>query len=130
MLYTKEIKMLCFVGSNSVSKRLVNTSPIIYLNQKWRQERGLPKNPNASGILTDSPDFSFLDGRSTPYGARQKVRMQKHRQITEQIIKLTAEVDFAVERHQQLQLEEENRQKKMLENKLKPKGVLLLKNNK
>ena len=37
--------------------------------------RGLPRNPNASGPLTDKPDFSFIDGRPTPLGKGQKRRM-------------------------------------------------------
>ncbi|KAJ8942525.1 hypothetical protein NQ318_005229 [Aromia moschata] len=29
----------------------------LLVNQKWRQERKLPANPNANGVLTDSPDY-------------------------------------------------------------------------
>lgn len=28
----------------------------------------LPRNPNKSGLLTDLPDYTFLDGRVTPLG--------------------------------------------------------------
>lgn len=34
--------------------------------KKWRSERGLPVNRNAEGILTDGPDYTYLDGRPTP----------------------------------------------------------------
>ncbi|RZC37732.1 deoxynucleoside kinase-like [Asbolus verrucosus] len=97
---------------------------------KWRQQRGLPLNPNACGVLTDSPDYSFLDGRPTPYGSRQKKRILKQQELTQQIIELTSEVDFAVERHKQLQQEEQRRRQEILDNKLKPKGIELLKKKK
>lgn len=41
----------------------------------WFYSRGLPKNPNASGPLTDNKDFSFVDGRPTPLGKGQKRRI-------------------------------------------------------
>lgn len=34
--------------------------------KEWRAERGLPANRNAEGVLTDGPDFTYLDGRPTP----------------------------------------------------------------
>lgn len=37
-------------------------------NYKWRYARGLPKNPNTAGPLTDLPDYTFIDGRTTPLG--------------------------------------------------------------
>lgn len=107
--------------------RLLSQSHVCCLNQKWRQERGLPLNPNASGVLTGGNDYSFLDGRSTPYGVRQQQRILKQRQITNQIITLSAEVDFAIERHKKLQQEEEDKRQHILQSKLKPKGLKLLK---
>lgn len=97
------------------------------MNRKWRQERGLPNNPNAYGILTDAPDYTFLDGRPTPYGAGQRERLEKNQKLTEQIIQLSAEIDFAVERHKQMKVDEENRRKQIIDGKLKAKGAALLK---
>ena len=36
------------------------------LSKQWREEKGLPRNRNAEGVLTDTPDFTYLDGRPTP----------------------------------------------------------------
>lgn len=84
-------------------------------------------NPNASGILTDGPDYTFLDGRLTPYGANQKLRIARQKDVRDQIIHLTSEIDFAVERHKQMKLQEEERKQNILNKKLKPKGMALLK---
>lgn len=87
-------------------------------------------NPNACGPLTDGPDYTFLDGRLTPYGVGQKKRLQRQNEVYEQIAKLSKEIDFAVERHKQLLREEEKMRKNILDAKLKPKGINLLKNPK
>lgn len=84
-------------------------------------------NPNACGILTDKPDYSYVDGRPTPMGARQRQRLLKQKEIAAKIIALTSEMDFAIERHKQLQVEAENTKKAILASKLKPKGELLYK---
>jgi len=42
------------------------------------------------------------------------------------IIKLVGEIDYAVERHARLQEKEKEERQKILNNKLKPKGNLLL----
>ncbi|KAJ8919494.1 hypothetical protein NQ315_002115 [Exocentrus adspersus] len=55
-----------------IQSKYINTTTPLLLIQKWRKQRGLPLNPNATGVLTDAPDYTFLDGRLTPYGVRQK----------------------------------------------------------
>jgi hypothetical protein len=45
-----------------------HTSKFTLLDQKWRDEKGLPANPNAEGPLTNLPDYTFMDGRPTPLG--------------------------------------------------------------
>lgn len=84
-------------------------------------------NPNASGLLADGSDYTFLDGRLTPYGARQKLRIARQREVRDQIIHLTGEIDFAVERNKKMQLQVEQRKQNILDKKLKPKGMALLK---
>ncbi|XP_077274560.1 mitochondrial ribosomal protein L52 [Temnothorax americanus] len=101
-------------------------SCVQYLNQRWRQKRGLTANPNAFGLLTNLPDYTFKDGRPTPLGIRQKARLDKQRGYAARIIKLVGEVDYAVERHARLQKEKERETQQILDNKLKPKGDLLL----
>lgn len=97
-----------------------------FLNQKWRQARGLPLNPNTGGVLAESPDYSFLDGRPTPYGSRQKRRILQQRELAKQIISFTSEIDFAVERHDKICKEHANNRTNVIESKLKPKGIELL----
>lgn len=99
------------------------------LNQKHRKERGLPLNPNASGTLTDSPDFSYLDGRITPLGQGQRRRILRDEEVKFKVIALSKEIDFAIERYKQLQIEEENQKRQIIDRKLKPKGMALLKSS-
>lgn len=77
-------------------------------------------------MLTDGPDYTFIDGRLTPYGINQKKRILKQKELLQDIVKLTGEIDFAVERHKQLQTDEEMKKNEILNNKLKPKGLALL----
>lgn len=51
----------------------------------------------------------------------------EQKEIAEQIIALTKEMDFAVERHKKLVDDEIKNKEAMINNKLKPKGVMLLK---
>lgn len=101
-------------------------SCVQYLNQRWRQRHGLTTNPNAFGLLTNLPDYTFKDGKPTPLGIRQKTRLERQRKYAAKIIKLAGEVDYAVERHARLQEKEKEERQKILNNKLKPKGDLLL----
>lgn len=67
-----------------------------------------------------------MDGRITPYGGGQRKRILKQQELAQKIIDLTAEVDFAVERHKRIQEEEEQRRKYIIQNKLIEKGDKLL----
>ncbi|XP_025161014.1 39S ribosomal protein L52, mitochondrial isoform X1 [Harpegnathos saltator] len=89
--------------------------------------RGLTANPNAYGPLTNLPDYIFKSGKPTPLGIRQKARMEKQQEYATRIIQLVGEIDSAVERHAKMQEEEKQRRQQILDNKLKPKGDLLLK---
>lgn len=111
----------------NVRAQNISTTPPCNLIQKWRKAKGLPMNPNAYGVLTDGADYSYLDGRPTPYGVRQKARLLKQKEISDRIMELTNEIDFAVERHQRVIEEESMRKRNILASKLKPKGAALLK---
>ncbi|XP_011879513.1 PREDICTED: 39S ribosomal protein L52, mitochondrial [Vollenhovia emeryi] len=102
-------------------------SCVQYLDQRWRQKRGLTRNPNTFGPLTNLPDYIFKDGKPTPLGVRQKARLDKQREYAAKIIKLVSEIDHAVERHHRLKEKEKQERQQILDNKLKPKGDLLLK---
>lgn len=102
------------------------TSCILHLDHKWRIQRKLPANPNTSGVLTDKPDYSYLDGRPAEIGLGMKRRMEKNREYAKKILTLTKEIDFAVERHKALEQEKEQKRQRKLDSKLKRKGHLLL----
>lgn len=97
--------------------------------QKVRRDQGLTGNPNSAGVLTDSPDFSYLDGRLTPLGPGQKKRLDRNEQAKQQIILLAGEIDFAIERYNKMQKAEQDRKQGLLDNKLKPKGEALISSN-
>ncbi|GLV34854.1 mitochondrial ribosomal protein L52 [Carabus blaptoides fortunei] len=105
----------------------ISTSGARNLIQAYRKQKGQPMNPNSYGPLTDLPDFTYLDGRSTPLGMRQKKRMLKQKEIAQTILTLSKEIDFAVKRHEDMVTTEKENAEKILANKLKPKGHLLLK---
>ncbi|XP_050075939.1 39S ribosomal protein L52, mitochondrial [Anopheles maculipalpis] len=85
------------------------------------------RNPNKSSPLTHLPDYTYMDGRVTPFGANQKKRIVQQRTIAQQIVTLSKEVDFAVERHNRKMVEAEENKRKQISEKLMPKGHLMLK---
>ncbi|XP_071451319.1 large ribosomal subunit protein mL52 [Hetaerina americana] len=121
--------MLCSIRLAYTSTRNVFTTSRLLIDQRWRERAGLPKNPNSYGPLTDGPDYTYLDGRPTPIGTRLKSRLLKQRELAEKIIQYSKEVDFAVERHEQILAEKENSKKRILAGKLKPKGMPIKGNN-
>ncbi|XP_063382296.1 large ribosomal subunit protein mL52 [Cydia fagiglandana] len=90
-----------------------------------RVSKGLPVNRNAEGILTDGPDYTFLDGRPTPLLHKQKLRMEKQQDYASRIVQLSSELDFAKERYQNIQKAKEEERQRILNNRLKPKGESL-----
>ncbi|XP_017782559.1 PREDICTED: 39S ribosomal protein L52, mitochondrial [Nicrophorus vespilloides] len=109
-------------GILKCQSRYLSISAVRPLIQKWRQDRGLPLNPNAYGVLTDKADYTYLDGRPTPYGSHQKKRILKQRELAEKIITLSKEIDFAKENHQQRLKAEQAARQAILDSKLKPKS--------
>ena len=105
--------------------QLIHTSCVRNIDRNWRKKMKLPEVSNAYGPLTDSADYSYLDNRPTPYGIKQKLRMEKNREIAKKIILLTKEVDFAVDRYNQMQNEQERRRQTIINSKLKPKSDLV-----
>ncbi|KAL0871669.1 hypothetical protein ABMA27_004188 [Loxostege sticticalis] len=95
--------------------------------KEWRISRGLAENRTSEGVLTDGPDYTFLDGRPTPLLNKQKLRVLKQRQYASQIVEMCSELDFAKERHQKLLKDEADTKQKVKDSWLKPKGSALLK---
>lgn len=123
-----QINKLCFTTSNLITaQRHVTLSAVRAIDQKWRASKGLPENPNAFGPLTNMPDYTFLDGRTTPMGSNQKKRLIKQQEIAAKIVELSGELEFAKQRHEKLKSEAQAEKQRILQNKLKPKGQLLLK---
>ncbi|XP_033210553.1 39S ribosomal protein L52, mitochondrial [Belonocnema kinseyi] len=102
------------------------TSSSVSIDQYWRMQKGLTANPNAFGPLTNLPDYSFKDGRPTPYGVNQKRKIVKNREYAAKIVRLVGEVDYAVERYDRLIKEKQEEQRRIIDSKLKAKGELLL----
>lgn len=84
--------------------------------------KGLPQNPNKDKMLLDLPDYSFVDGRPTPYGSRQKQRIEKQRYYTAKIISLTEEIDTAERLHQEKLAKQKMLAEQRIKAKLRPKG--------
>jgi len=103
--------------------RLYHSSKtLLYPGQDWRKKNGFAANPNAYGAVTDLPDYTFIDGRRAPPGSGKVRRAIEQRDLTAKIIQLTSELDFAVERRERLDREEEDATQRILKSKLKPKG--------
>ncbi|KAM7343543.1 mitochondrial ribosomal protein L52 [Cochliomyia hominivorax] len=115
---------------NTTNIRNVSCTAKLSLDQKWREEQGLPANPNEFGPLTNLPDYTFLDGRPTPMGSNQKKRLMKQQEIAAKIVAMNKELDMAKKRYKQLQEQQEIERQKIMQAKLKPKGKFLLEQNK
>ncbi|XP_005178355.1 large ribosomal subunit protein mL52 [Musca domestica] len=114
-----------------ICKRLarnISCTAQVSIDQRWREEHGLPANPNEFGPLTNLPDYTFLDGRPTPMGSNQKKRLIKQQTIAAKIVTLNKELDMAKQRYQQLQQQEKEQRQQIMQAKLKPKGKLMLEN--
>lgn len=54
--------------------RNIQTTSIRVIDMKWREERGLHRNPNAHGPLTDFADYTFMnEDRPTPLGVSELI---------------------------------------------------------
>ncbi|XP_030383150.1 39S ribosomal protein L52, mitochondrial [Scaptodrosophila lebanonensis] len=122
-----KIQKLCIAATTTATaQRHVALTAVRSIDQKWRASRGLPQNPNAFGPLTNLPDYTFLDGRPTPLGSNQKKRLLKQQEIATKIVQLSGELDYAKKRHETLKAAADAERQRIIENKLKPKGHLLL----
>ncbi|PAA59258.1 hypothetical protein BOX15_Mlig019352g3 [Macrostomum lignano] len=92
----------------------------------YRLRRGLPPNGNERGPLTDLPDWTFADGRPTPFSTSgQQRRHAANRQVAQQALAAMESVDLAAkadELRQRVQQAEAER----LRPGLRPKGDAML----
>ncbi|KAG7295838.1 hypothetical protein JYU34_020916 [Plutella xylostella] len=119
-------KHLCASFYSKMASRGLSCSPALSL-KRYREQQGLPINKNVESVLTDGPDYTFLDGRPTPLLHKQKKRLIKQQGYASKIVELSAELDFAIERQQSIQKAKEQERQNILGNRLKPKGLNLLK---
>ncbi|XP_072947504.1 large ribosomal subunit protein mL52 [Epargyreus clarus] len=122
----KSLNGLCYFQSKLVF-RFLSRSSVLSIKQ-WREERGLPVNKNAEGVLTDTPDYTFLDGRPTPLLHKQKLRMVQNENNAKRIVELCSELKFAKQRHQDILRAEREEREQIQRNWLKPKGAQNKKN--
>ncbi|KAG5321776.1 RM52 protein, partial [Acromyrmex heyeri] len=101
-------------------------SCVQYINQRWRQKRGLTANPNTFARLDKQRDYAVCKINKNYYFVMNFCTILYFIDFQAKIIKLVGEVDFAVERHTKMQEKEKEKRQKILNNKLKPKGDLLL----
>ncbi|KAJ0178101.1 hypothetical protein K1T71_005924 [Dendrolimus kikuchii] len=117
---------LFFKYGNFVSLfyRAINTTSALNMKE-WRVARGLSVNKNAEGVLTDAPDYTYLDGRPTPLLHKQKLRMLRQQDYAKKIVEMCSELDFAKQRYQNMQRAKEQERQNIISNRLKPKGKAL-----
>jgi len=99
-----------------------STSNSLRLDMEWRTLKKLPLNPMDRGVLTDGPDYIFLDGRPTPFGMKQKRKLLLQREYAKKIVELSQSLDIAKERYANKIGETDEKIKQVLDKKLKPKG--------
>ncbi|KAL5021836.1 hypothetical protein ScPMuIL_000991 [Solemya velum] len=90
---------------------------------KWRLSKGAAINGSSYGVLTDLPDYTFLDGRPTPLSARQKRRRVERMELAKRVVSLVKEMEFGKANHRNRKQQEQERREHILQNKLKPKAI-------
>ncbi|CAH1638527.1 unnamed protein product [Spodoptera littoralis] len=120
------LKNIIILPQMQLVSRGLSSTPIL-LSKHWREERGLSINRNAEGILTDAPDFTYLDGRPTPLLIKQKKRMLRQREFASKIVEMCSELDFAKERYNYIEASKEQERQNVIANRLKTKGNALKK---
>ncbi|KAF9408946.1 hypothetical protein HW555_011522 [Spodoptera exigua] len=118
------LKSIVILPQIPLVSRALSNSPTL-LSKHWREERGLSRNRNAEGILTDAPDFTYLDGRPTPLLQKQKKRMLRQREFASKIFEMCSELDFAKERYNYIEASKEQERQNFIANRLKAKGDAL-----
>ncbi|XP_058833748.1 large ribosomal subunit protein mL52 [Topomyia yanbarensis] len=124
-LLTVNVSKRLYQPAGYILRRL-SVSICLRDDQIKRQDLFL-RNFNKSGPLTDLPDYSYIDGKIVPLGANQKKRILQQRELATKIVTLSKEMDFALERYNRLQKKQQFEKQAIIDNKLKPKGHLLLK---
>ncbi|XP_059489572.1 large ribosomal subunit protein mL52 [Neocloeon triangulifer] len=128
MLSLKCSRSLIQISKSSVfMSNSLSTTSVLY-DIKFRIRNRLPVNANASGPLTDGPDFSYLNSsKPVPLNKGQTRRLLKQQQLAESVLRLNSEIQWSFDEEKRLQLEEEQRKQRILDSKLKAKGDALLK---
>ncbi|CAH1398393.1 unnamed protein product [Nezara viridula] len=98
-----------------------STLGALQIEHKWMESRWVPPKTNAT--LLNLPDYTFLDNRPTPYGARQRRRIEKQKKYTARIIQLTSEMDLAMNLYRQREAAKQAIIDDRISKKLTEKGI-------
>lgn len=74
------------------------------------------------GSLTEQSDWSYADGRPAPLTGGRREERVKQMNLAKKIIQLLGEVDDAVDSQRSIEQRQEEEKRKILEDRLKPKG--------
>lgn len=89
---------LSLIGSKCpvISSRIVRPLTLLPVRNaagKWRSDNNLPPRYAQSTILTESPEWSFIDGRGYgPLNRKQKARYFRDAIWTQEVIKITGQM--------------------------------------
>lgn len=107
-------------GSHDTS---LHTSAICQAGGKWRQQQGLPRAGTEYGPLTDTPDWSYADGRPGPPSKGALKRKDQQRELAIRIDQLAEEVLSGKERYRLSLKALEEKELDRQSRQLKPKGI-------
>eukprot|EP00053_Salpingoeca_punica_P012371 m.110894 g.110894 ORF g.110894 m.110894 type:complete len:101 (-) comp15932_c0_seq3:137-439(-) len=77
--------------------RSLHTAARASAGQKYRVMNGKARSGNEYGTLTDTPDWSYLDGRPAPSSLRQLKRSEKQQFVQLRMAQLLQEVNNATQ---------------------------------
>lgn len=116
------IKVPLFCQTRNIHQTSVLCKVLKKHGWKWRINQGMSRSGTEYGVLTDMPDYSFLDGRPTPLSTNQQKRRQDRIETAKDIMEKLGQVDFAKERFELNEQAEEQQRQSILARKLKPKS--------
>ncbi|XP_014291437.1 large ribosomal subunit protein mL52 [Halyomorpha halys] len=97
-----------------------STLRALQAQHEWIVSRWVP--PKRNDILINLPDYTFLDQRPSPYGTRQRRRIEQQKMYTAKIVKLTSEVDLAMTLYKQREAAKQASIDERISKKLTEKG--------
>ncbi|XP_065204284.1 large ribosomal subunit protein mL52 [Planococcus citri] len=125
-LIVKRLPSILHRSNNPVKQ--FSTSAVQSVGIKWRQQHGYPDNHTSRGVLTDAPDYSFLDGKPTPYTTGQRARLLRQQEYAGRVRYLLTVAEKSKKAYQDKVAAQQKEREKIIGRKLKPKGMNLQRN--